>query len=68
MATVRSMLKRRLAEGVLAFPVTPFSAGGEVDAAAFEAHVAWLAAHRPIALCPAGGAGELCSIDVAQCS
>jgi 5-dehydro-4-deoxyglucarate dehydratase len=64
--TALSMLKRRISEGVLAFPVTPFSRDGAFDAAAFESHVAWLTANRPAALCPAGGAGELFSISLEE--
>jgi 5-dehydro-4-deoxyglucarate dehydratase len=60
------MLKRRLSEGVLAFPATPFSPDGAFDAGAFEAHVARLSESRPIALCPAGGAGELFSISLEE--
>jgi 5-dehydro-4-deoxyglucarate dehydratase len=61
-STAREMLKRRISEGVHAFPVTPFGDDGTLDAAAFEAHVAWLAGYRPSALFPAGGAGELFSL------
>src|SRR5262249_10458191 len=55
-------LKRRIAEGVLAFPVTPFRADLSFDAAALEGHIAHLASFGPSALVPAGGAGELCSL------
>ena len=53
-----------LERGVLAFPVTPFDSEGALDLAALEQHVAAIAAHRPVALVPAGGAGELFSLDI----
>ncbi len=66
MSTALSIVKRRISEGVLAFPVTPFGRDGALDAPAFEAHVARLATHRPAALCPAGGAGELFSLTLEE--
>jgi len=59
---VSTELQRALREGVLAFPATPFTADFALDAAALAAHVDDLAAARPIALVPAGGAGELFSL------
>ncbi len=56
-------LAARLATGILAFPATPFDSRGMLDVPTLERHVAAIAAHRPIALVPAGGAGELFSID-----
>ena len=56
----------RVAEGVLAFPATPFRPNGDLDEAALAAHVAWLAGHAPKALVPAGGAGELFSLDLVE--
>jgi len=52
-------LRQKLAEGILAFPATPFT-----DTLAL--HVADLAAAQPIALVPAGGAGELFSLTEAE--
>lgn len=60
------MLRQRIAKGVLAFPATTFDAADAFDASAFEAHVASLIAHRPAALCPAGGAGELFSLSLEE--
>jgi 5-dehydro-4-deoxyglucarate dehydratase len=57
-----SDLRAKLAEGVLAFPATPFRSDFALDVATLEHHVADLAAARPIALVPAGGAGELFSL------
>jgi 5-dehydro-4-deoxyglucarate dehydratase len=59
-------LAARVAEGVLAFPATPFSASGDLDEACLATHVAWLAEQKPCALVPAGGAGELFSLDLAE--
>jgi 5-dehydro-4-deoxyglucarate dehydratase len=60
------LLRRQIGEGVLAFPATPFTPAGELDADAFERHAAFLASHRPCALVPAGGAGELFSLSIAE--
>jgi 5-dehydro-4-deoxyglucarate dehydratase len=62
----RNNLVAALSRGILAFPATPFNAAGDLDSEALERHVAAIAAHRPIALVPAGAAGELFSIDVAE--
>jgi len=59
-------LRRHLAEGVLAFPATPFTATLALDEAALSRHVADLSAARPLALVPAGGAGELFSLSPAE--
>ena len=55
-------LRETLREGVLAFPATPFTATLALDQPALARHVAHLAAAQPIALVPAGGAGELFSL------
>ena len=62
MTAAHDLLKRRISEGVLAFPATPFTADLAFDPAAFETHVAHLARSRPCAVVPAGGAGELFSL------
>jgi 5-dehydro-4-deoxyglucarate dehydratase len=56
-------LAAHIRTGVLAFPATPFSDDGALDVAALERHVATIARPRPAALVPAGGAGELFSLD-----
>ncbi len=66
MAAAPDGLKRRLGEGILAFPATCFAADGALDPGAFEEHVSYLAERRPAALVPAGGAGELFSLGVAE--
>ena len=59
-------LRSHLAEGVLAFPATPFTADLALDDATLARHVDDLAAAKPIALVPAGGAGELFSLSLAE--
>src|SRR3569623_3718381 len=59
-------LAQRLARGVLAFPATPFTADLTLAVPALERHVAAVASHKPIALVPAGGAGELISLEVSE--
>jgi 5-dehydro-4-deoxyglucarate dehydratase len=66
MTASHALLKERLSRGVLAFPATAFKADLSLDLASFEAHVADLAAARPCALVPAGGAGELFSLDAEE--
>ena len=61
-----TQLRARLAEGVLAFPATPFDSDDALDRAALGAHVRHLAAFGPCALVPAGGAGELFSLTLAE--
>lgn len=56
-------LARRLERGILAFPATPFTEELDLNVPALERHVAEIARHRPIAIVPAGGAGELFSLD-----
>jgi 5-dehydro-4-deoxyglucarate dehydratase len=63
---VSADLQQALAEGVLAFPATPFTADLALDVATLERHVAELAAAKPVALVPAGGAGELFSLLVGE--
>ena len=62
MTTANEVLKRRVAEGVLAFPVTPFTAAGALDPGCFADHIDFLKGYRPTAILPAGGAGELFSL------
>jgi len=64
--TANAALQRQLSEGILAFPATPFSADGSLDESGFARHIDDIAASHPIAMVPAGGAGELFSISVAE--
>jgi 5-dehydro-4-deoxyglucarate dehydratase len=59
-------LTRQLSEGVLAFPATPFAADLSLDEVGLAMHVVALVAETPVALVPAGGAGELFSLSVAE--
>lgn len=60
------LLRRRFSRGIMAFPATPFRADGKLDLTCYERHVAFLAAHEPIALVAAGGAGEVFSLTLAE--
>lgn len=55
-------LARRIAAGLLAFPVTHFTASLELDEGAFRDHVEWLLGFGPAALFAAGGTGEFFSL------
>jgi len=60
------ILRQRIAEGIMAFPATPFLPDGSLDQARHEAHVALLAQHQPTALVAAGGAGEIFSLTLTE--
>lgn len=60
------IVKRRVAEGILAFPATPFKPDDTLDLARFETHLAELAEFRPAAMVVAGGAGELFSLSPSE--
>jgi 5-dehydro-4-deoxyglucarate dehydratase len=49
-------------EGVIAFPVTPFTAAGDVDLDGLRSNLARLLAHPLAAIVAAGGTGELYSL------
>lgn len=55
-------MARRLGEGLLSFPVTPFSADGSIDFAAFQDHCSWMLQHELSGLFAAGGTGEFFSL------
>jgi 5-dehydro-4-deoxyglucarate dehydratase len=59
-------LQRRIAEGIMAFPATPFRADLSLDQPRLEEHIALLASHNPTALVAAGGAGEIFSLSLAE--
>ncbi|GAC1430491.1 MAG: 5-dehydro-4-deoxyglucarate dehydratase [Chloroflexota bacterium] len=48
--------------GLVSFPVTPFTAAGDVDLARFRAHLRYLIAARPSGLFVCGGTGEFFSL------
>jgi 5-dehydro-4-deoxyglucarate dehydratase len=60
------LLRHRIAEGIMAFPATPFQSDGSLDLSRLESHVAFLAQHHPSALVAAGGAGEIFSLTLAE--
>jgi 5-dehydro-4-deoxyglucarate dehydratase len=60
------VLRHRIAEGIMAFPATPFHGDGSLDHGRLESHVAFLAQHHPTALVAAGGAGEIFSLTFAE--
>ncbi len=62
----RDVVKRRISEGILAFPVTPFDASDTIDVEGFEAQLTELSRHRPAAMVVAGGAGELFSLSQSE--
>ncbi len=64
--TDQAALARQVSTGILAFPATPFTLNGGLDAATMARHVGEVAQSRPAALVPAGGAGELFSLNVAE--
>lgn len=55
-------MARRLGEGLLSFPVTPFSADGSIDLGAFQDHCTWMLNHELTGLFAAGGTGEFFSL------
>ena len=59
-------LGAHVSEGVLAFPATAFTATGGLDEAGFAAHIGALAGFKPAAIVPAGGAGEIFSLSLAE--
>src|SRR5258706_4598944 len=63
-ASTPEALKRKVAEGVLAFPATAFNVDGSFDPAAFARHIDDLVRFSPVAIVPAGGAGELFSLSL----
>lgn len=55
-------MARRLGEGLLSFPVTPFSADGSIDLGVFQDHCTWMLNHELTGLFAAGGTGEFFSL------
>lgn len=55
-------LKSIIRTGLLSFPVTPFDADNNVDAAAFSSHLEWLSGYPVAGLIVAGGTGEMFSL------
>lgn len=55
-------MARRLGEGLLSFPVTPFADDGAVNLTAFQRHCDWMLRHELSGLFAAGGTGEFFSL------
>ncbi len=55
-------MARRLGEGLLSFPVTPFANDGLIDLIAFQDHCSWMLQHDLAGLFAAGGTGEFFSL------
>jgi 5-dehydro-4-deoxyglucarate dehydratase len=53
-------------DGLLAFPLTPFTADDEIDVMAFGEHLEGLLAHSPSAVFVACGTGEFAALSVAE--
>ena len=66
MTIAPELLKRRISEGILAFPATAFGVDGGIDRAAFSRHISDLVQFRPSAVAAAGGAGEIFSLSPAE--
>jgi 5-dehydro-4-deoxyglucarate dehydratase len=57
-----------LLRGVLAFPITPYRADGELDHEGIRTNARWLAATRMNALVAPSGTGELFSLSPDECA
>jgi len=55
-------LKKSLSDGLLSFPITPFTDELKIDEPAFREHVSWLTANGASALFSSGGTGEFFSL------
>ena len=61
-AEVAARLRKGMAQGVLSFPLTPFTIDGELDLPAFRAHLRKQLAAGPGAIFPGCGTGEYFSL------
>jgi 5-dehydro-4-deoxyglucarate dehydratase len=66
MTVAHQSLKEALARGLLAFPVTHFTASGEFNEAPYCAHIEDLLKYDPAGLFAAGGTGEFFSLTLAE--
>jgi 5-dehydro-4-deoxyglucarate dehydratase len=53
-------------QGLLSFPVTPFTPANEVDLPRFREHIRYMAGQNPAGLFVCGGTGEFYSLDLAE--
>jgi 5-dehydro-4-deoxyglucarate dehydratase len=53
-------------QGLLSFPVTPFSAANEVDLPRFREHIRFMVGQKPAGLFACGGTGEFYSLNLEE--
>jgi len=53
-------------QGLLSFPVTPFTPANAIDLPRFRAHIQYMAGHHPAGLFVCGGTGEFYSLNLAE--
>lgn len=53
-------------QGLLSFPVTPFTAEGKPDLARYRRHLSYMLSHKPGALFVCGGTGEFFSLSLEE--
>ncbi|HVY21153.1 MAG TPA: 5-dehydro-4-deoxyglucarate dehydratase [Bauldia sp.] len=64
--TSPSELAKKLAAGLLSFPVTHFRGDLSLDETGYRAHIDWLLDHRPAGLFAPGGTGEFFSLSLSE--
>ena len=62
-----NQLKEKLRQGLLAFPVTPFTNDNLFDKLRFKQHINYLLSHKPSAIFVGGGTGEFFSLSLEEC-
>ena len=60
-------MKEKLRQGLLAFPVTPFTNDNLFDKLRFKQHINYLLSHKPSAIFVGGGTGEFFSLSLEEC-
>lgn len=58
------VFRKRIADGVLAYPVTPFHDNLTIDIETYSSHLSWLMGFGPSGYVPAGGAGEFHALSI----
>lgn len=53
-------------QGLLSFPITPFTAANEIDLPRFREHIQYMAGQSPAGLFVCGGTGEFYSLNLAE--
>ena len=62
-----NQLKEKLRQGLLAFPVTPFTNDNLFDKLRFKQHINYLLSHKPSAIFVGSGTGEFFSLSLEEC-